>query len=129
VRRFALIGDAAVGMHPVTAHGFNFGLRGAETLIREIGDAARSGGDIGSASVLQRYAREHRSATYPLYTATNAIVGLYTDNSVPARIAREALLPLSNALTPIKDFMLYKLTEIDDGAPAERLSMRPPMAK
>ena len=24
-----LIGDAAVGMHPVTAHGFNFGLAGA----------------------------------------------------------------------------------------------------
>lgn len=27
--RFALVGDAAVGMHPVTAHGFNFGLRRA----------------------------------------------------------------------------------------------------
>ena len=26
-KRFALIGDAAVGMHPVTAHGFNFGLQ------------------------------------------------------------------------------------------------------
>ena len=34
--RFALAGDAAVGMHPVTAHGFNFGLRGAHTLAREI---------------------------------------------------------------------------------------------
>lgn len=112
--RFALVGDAAVGMHPVTAHGFNFGLRGADTLVREISTTAATGGDIGGASGLQAYARQHRSATYPLYTATNAIVGLYTDNTLPARIARDALLRVSNALSPIKDFMLHKLTEIDD---------------
>jgi 2-polyprenyl-6-methoxyphenol hydroxylase-like FAD-dependent oxidoreductase len=34
--RFALIGDAAVGMHPVTAHGFNLGLKGLEVLTKEI---------------------------------------------------------------------------------------------
>ena len=33
--RFAIIGDAAIGMHPVTAHGFNLGLRGAHTLASE----------------------------------------------------------------------------------------------
>ncbi len=38
-RRFAVIGDAAVGMHPVTAHGFNLGLRSQETLAKEIKSA------------------------------------------------------------------------------------------
>ena len=36
--RFALIGDAAVGMHPVTAHGFNLGLRGQDILATLIKD-------------------------------------------------------------------------------------------
>ncbi|MDO4231332.1 MAG: 5-demethoxyubiquinol-8 5-hydroxylase UbiM, partial [Lautropia sp.] len=31
-QRFACVGDAAVGMHPVTAHGFNFGLLSVDTL-------------------------------------------------------------------------------------------------
>ena len=30
-KRYAVIGDAAVGMHPVTAHGFNLGLQSAHT--------------------------------------------------------------------------------------------------
>lgn len=114
-RRVALVGDAAVGMHPVTAHGFNFGLRGAETLASKIGAAAKAGGDIGEASVLESYAREHRGSTLPLYLATNAIVRLYTDNTMPARFIRGGLLRAANALSPAKDFMLRKLTEIDGG--------------
>ena len=34
--RFALLGDAAVGMHPTTAHGFNFGLLGQHALSEAI---------------------------------------------------------------------------------------------
>ena len=34
--RCVLIGDAAIGMHPVTAHGFNLGLRSVEILSKEI---------------------------------------------------------------------------------------------
>ena len=45
-RRFALIGDAAVGMHPVTAHGFNLGLKGLDILINEIEIAIKNKSDI-----------------------------------------------------------------------------------
>uniref|UniRef100_A0A6P4FUH6 2-octaprenylphenol hydroxylase-like n=1 Tax=Drosophila rhopaloa TaxID=1041015 RepID=A0A6P4FUH6_DRORH len=54
-RRLALLGDAAVGMHPITAHGFNLGLRGAEVLAAEVETAFSHGQDIGSAAVLRRF--------------------------------------------------------------------------
>ncbi len=113
-RRFALIGDAAVGMHPVTAHGFNFGLRGADTLAAEVTRAAQAALDIGAVSVLEGYDREHRKATYPLYIATNALVRLYTNNHAVARIARSLILLVGTGLSPIKDYMLHKLTEVDE---------------
>lgn len=86
--RAALAGDAAVGMHPVTAHGFNLGLAGTERLSRLVASALRRGVDPGNSDLLRRYHREHRTATWPLYAATNAIVGLYTDDRPPGRLAR-----------------------------------------
>ena len=67
-------------MHPVTAHGFNLGLRIQATLVARIIKAARAGQDIGSTALLADYGLEHRRDTVPLYTATNAIGWLYTAN-------------------------------------------------
>lgn len=88
--RAALIGDAAVGMHPVTAHGFNFGLMSAIRLSRSIRDAH----DVGDSRRLARYARAHRTATWPLYQATRILVGLFTDERPMARLARNTVLRL-----------------------------------
>lgn len=95
--RAALVGDAAVGMHPVTAHGFNFGLMGAVRLGQSIAGAA----DPGDARLLARYAAVHRAATWPLYQATNMLVRLFTDERPPARLARRAALRLG-ALPPAR---------------------------
>lgn len=95
--RFALIGDAAVGMHPVTAHGFNFGLSSAFLLGREIKEAVAKGGDIADPAQLERFERVHRRATFPLFTATNAIAKLYSDERPLARLARSAGLRLMRA--------------------------------
>ena len=101
--RFALAGDAAVGMHPVTAHGFNLGLRGVDTLASLIRHAVANGGDIASTQLLRRYQRMHRRATRPLYAATMAIVALYTDDRPLAHRARSALLQASQALPLVRN--------------------------
>ncbi|MBT4078283.1 MAG: 5-demethoxyubiquinol-8 5-hydroxylase UbiM [Gammaproteobacteria bacterium] len=107
--RFALIGDAAVGMHPVTAHGFNLGLSGQDLLATEILGAQAKGEDIWNPALLQRYQQHHMLATRPLYHGTNAIVGLFTNDSFPVTLLRSAALRLSNNLPPVKWAIQQKL--------------------
>jgi ubiquinone biosynthesis UbiH/UbiF/VisC/COQ6 family hydroxylase len=109
--RFALVGDAAVGMHPVTAHGFNLGLRGAATLAAGILKAHAGGRDIASPGVLEAYHRTHNRVAWPLYNGTNALVGLYTSEGPAARLAREAMLRLGNRIGPLRRAIMNQLTE------------------
>jgi len=110
-KRYALIGDAAVGMHPVTAHGFNFGLQSQQRLARLLLEAVRGGGDIGADSLLARYQRGHRLATRPLYEATNAIAGLYNDSRLPARLLRGAALRAAQGVVPFRKLIAGHLTQ------------------
>ncbi|MFT3954294.1 MAG: 5-demethoxyubiquinol-8 5-hydroxylase UbiM [Piscinibacter sp.] len=108
--RFALVGDAAVGMHPVTAHGYNFGLYGVEVLGALLAGAQRAGRDLGSLAVLQPYQTRHRRETWPVYHGTNAVVGLFTDDSEPARWMREAVIRVADRLPLLKSAITQKLT-------------------
>ncbi|HCR85263.1 MAG TPA: hypothetical protein DIV86_01145 [Alphaproteobacteria bacterium] len=109
---FVLLGDAAVGMHPVTAHGFNFGLRGQNTLANLIKRNLQIGYPAYTQAALQEYNKLHKAATLPFYLTTNQIVKLYTNTSTSARILRKGLLKLSNKVMPIKNHLTSKLTEI-----------------
>ena len=112
-RRFVMVGDAAVGMHPVTAHGFNLGVQGSEILSQAIRSALAAGEDFASADILSRYLREHRRNCLPLYHGTNALVRLYTRQSHRARFARHALLRIANRLEPAKRLITNQLTQKD----------------
>ena len=123
-QRFALVGDAAVGMHPVTAHGFNFGLLGQDLLAREVlGLAAASGGtgytrDPGDARMLARYGRDLRRATRPLYLATLLITRLYTNDAPPARLLRRAVLSAAGSLPPLRRAVAHSLMQAGDSRQA-----------
>lgn len=108
--RLALVGDAAVGMHPVTAHGYNFGLYGLSLLADLLGAAQKAGQDIGNAAALQRYATEHRRATWAIYQGTNAVVKLFTDERPAARVLRRGVLQVAQALPPLRAAISAQLT-------------------
>jgi ubiquinone biosynthesis UbiH/UbiF/VisC/COQ6 family hydroxylase len=107
-RRFACIGDAAVGMHPVTAHGFNFGLLGQHILSRLIRNAQLSGNDIAAPTLLNHYEREHRTITRPVYLATNMIARLYGDDR--PRALRQAALWAGQTVTPFRKALNAAIT-------------------
>lgn len=100
--RFALLGDAAVGMHPITAHGFNLGLKGQETLARMIDNG---NGDAGDPAALRGFERRHRLATAPLFAATNGIATVYTRDVAPLLALRRAGLGVAQRLTPFHQFV------------------------
>ena len=107
--RFALIGDAAVGMHPVTAHGFNLGLLGLEILTKEIKLAIKDNIDIGLPVVLRKYQSKLHRVAIPLFLSTNGIVSLYTKTTASAKIARQFILRAVNFIKPIKQTFLQVL--------------------
>ncbi|KRA51382.1 hypothetical protein ASD77_15785 [Pseudoxanthomonas sp. Root65] len=110
-RRFALVGDAAVGMHPVTAHGFNLGLASVERLAVVAREALQGDGDLGGAEGLIRYERRHRRGARPLYLATRAIVAMYTDDRAPVRLLRETVLRVGQRATPFRRMLARTLAD------------------
>ena len=104
--RFAVIGDAAVGMHPVTAHGFNLGLKGLDILIDEIKAAIKNKSDIGLTDILKNYQYKLHRVAAPVYLATNSIINLYTSNILPAKLTRQFILRFVNTIKPVKQTFL-----------------------
>jgi len=110
--RFALIGDASVGMHPVTAHGFNLGLRGSKTLATVIKEAVSNKDDFTSEEILSKYNQKHQRTTRPLYYGTNLLVDLYNSEKLSAKAIRRLALRFGNNFWPVKKLIMGQLTEI-----------------
>jgi ubiquinone biosynthesis UbiH/UbiF/VisC/COQ6 family hydroxylase len=115
---FALVGDAAVGMHPVTAHGFNLGLASADRLAAAIGSALARHRGVADPGALARYQWRHRAGALPLFVATGMIVGLYTDDSVLAQPLRHAVLGGMRRLRPLRDVLAAAVMDVP---PSRRL--------
>ncbi|MBY0466113.1 MAG: 5-demethoxyubiquinol-8 5-hydroxylase UbiM [Burkholderiales bacterium] len=108
--KLACVGDAACGMHPVTAHGFNLGLKSVEALVAELTRGRRLGRGLADAAVLARYERAHWLASRPTYLATQLVTHLYTHEAAPARLLRQAALRIGQRFAPFRRAVAASLT-------------------
>lgn len=108
--RCAIIGDTAVGMHPVTAHGYNLGMESVDILSGQIAKAVQKGDDIADVKYLRHYSHLHSLKTRAMYHGTNAIVKLYTAENPPARAMRHLGLRFGQGFLPIKKIITGQLT-------------------
>lgn len=116
---FALAGDAAVGMHPVTAHGFNLGLASVDRLATAVGGSLARHRGVADPDALARYQRHHRAGALPLFLGTGMVVGLYTDDRALARPLRHAVIGGVRRLRPLRDMLAAAVV---DASPPEMLS-------
>jgi 2-octaprenyl-6-methoxyphenol hydroxylase len=75
--RSVLVGNSAHGLHPVSAQGFNLGMRDVAALCDCIADSHTNRSDPGDAAVLDRYAQWRRSDQQKLVHFTDNLVRLF----------------------------------------------------
>ncbi len=100
--RFALAGDAAHGIHPISGQGLNLGFKDAAALAETIVEADRLGLDIGSLSVLERYQRWRRYDTVQMGIVTDVLNRLFSNDNPVLRLARDMGLGVVERMPGLK---------------------------
>jgi 2-octaprenyl-6-methoxyphenol hydroxylase len=104
--RFALAGDAAHGIHPISGQGLNLGLKDVAALAETIVEADRLGLDIGSINILERYQTWRRFDTFRMGVTTDVLNRLFSNDITPIRIARDFGLGLVDRLPSLKSYFI-----------------------
>jgi 2-octaprenyl-6-methoxyphenol hydroxylase len=100
--RFALIGDAAHGAHPLAGQGLNLAFRDVAALTEVVADAVRLGFDPGDAQALSRYERWRRFDSTVSTAAFDALNRLFANDGALARAGRDVGLGVVDRLPVLK---------------------------
>jgi 2-octaprenyl-6-methoxyphenol hydroxylase len=104
--RFALAGDAAHGIHPISGQGLNLGFKDVAALAETVVDADRLGLDIGAINVLERYERWRRFDTFRMGVTTDVLNRLFSNDVTPVRVIRDFGLGLVDRMPALKSFFI-----------------------
>jgi 2-octaprenyl-6-methoxyphenol hydroxylase len=108
--RLALIGDAAHCCHPVAGQGMNLGIRDAAALAEILVKAHQAGEDIGSSSVLERYANWRKPENWVILAFTDFLDRMFSTSILPIVIIRRLGLLLLDRIPVFKYLALRLMT-------------------
>jgi len=100
--RFALIGDAAHGVHPIAGQGVNLAFRDVAALSEIVADSLRLGLDPGSMESLGRYEKWRRFDSFASAAAFDGLNKLFSNDVMLLRAARDFGLGLVDRLPGLK---------------------------
>lgn len=104
--RFALVGDAAHGVHPLAGQGLNLAFRDVAALVEVVADAVRLGFEPGNAQALARYERWRRFDSALSAATFDGINRLFANDATLMRSAREIGLGLVDRAPMFKRFLV-----------------------
>ena len=115
--RFALVGDAVRGVHPIAGQGLNLGLRDVAALSECLVDAVRVGLDVGDATALERYARWRRFDGAASAAAFSALNTLFSQDNALLRSVRDAGLGVVDRLPGLKRVLVSEASGLTGEVP------------
>jgi 2-octaprenyl-6-methoxyphenol hydroxylase len=115
--RFALVGDAAHGVHPVAGQGVNLALRDAAAMIEILADAGRIGLDFGNGTHLERYQRWRRFDSMMSATLYDGLNRAFAIDSMVLRAGRGAALGLLDRIPSCKDAIIAEAAGVTGDLP------------
>lgn len=115
--RFALVGDAAHGVHPIAGQGVNLAFRDAAALSEIAADSLRLGLDPGSMEALGRYEKWRRFDSFVSAAAFDGLNKLFSNDSTLLRAARDFGLGLVDRLPGLKRHLVAEAAGLTGDLP------------
>lgn len=115
--RFALVGDAAHGIHPIAGQGLNLGFKDAAALAETVVEADRIGQDFGALDVLERYQQWRRFDTVQMGMTTDVLNRMFSNDFGPLRAVRDIGLGLVDRMPHLKGFLIRQASGLAGKGP------------
>jgi 2-octaprenyl-6-methoxyphenol hydroxylase len=104
--RFALVGDAAHGIHPIAGQGVNLGYRDVAVLEELLVEQHKLGLDLGAESLLAHYQRWRKFDSVSMTASTDLLNRLFSNHVPGLSLIRRAGMVAVDHMPPLKRFFM-----------------------